>query len=163
MDEGLRRTAANRVGRLTREWRLAELKFVVTSPLKASFVKQRGRDGRGKTQIQRVDIDDVVTEVISGAGVGRLRLNAGRRIPAQTIVGDRESIAGVDVPINLRQEERLISPSRHLTGKAVQEVKRVVNLRVGHAARRKRRAVSSGQFKKVGAVNLAKPGKLRFC
>ena len=71
---------------------------------------EASRDG------QPVDLDEVVAEVVAGASVGGLRLNAVRRIPTQTVVSDRERVFVVNVPVNLRQEQPLIAATRDFAG-----------------------------------------------
>src|SRR4029079_18348777 len=116
------------VGRFTRKWRLAELGFFVTSPLHAKFVQQVRRQRRSELDVHRIDVDEVVAEVVARAGVGGLRLHARRLFPAQAVVADGQRVLVVDVPVYLRQEQFLVAGALQWTGQALEETESVFNL-----------------------------------
>src|SRR6185503_5042896 len=66
-------------------------------------------------------------------GVDRLGLDSGRRCPAQAVVSRSQCIAAVDVPIELGQEQPLVTSAWHLARNALEEVKRVINLGIREA------------------------------
>ena len=93
--------------------RLAELKLIVAAPLEAELVQERRRECRSQFHVERIDLDEVVAEVIDGARVSCLRLNPSRRLPTQTVVTHGQCVLLVNVPVNLRQEELLVASARN--------------------------------------------------
>ncbi len=126
-ESDLRGEAVGR-GRLARERRLGELRVEFLRPLEAPLVDEPARKGRGQAQVQRVGGHEVVAVAVAVARHGRRRLDARGRGPAQTVIGRREDIILVDVPIYLRQEEFLVAAPRRRPGQAVDEAQGRVDL-----------------------------------
>src|SRR5581483_11651155 len=108
LQSDIRGAAIDRGARLARERRLADLEFEIARVLEAKFVEHCWRDGRGQARSAPVHLDAIIAVAGPAARHGRLRLNASRREPAQTVIVGRETMLAVDLLINLRDDEILI-------------------------------------------------------
>ena len=97
---------------------------------------------------------------------GRGRLHACRRVPAQVVVADGERVVVVDLPVDLREQQRLIAGARDDAGQALHERQAIVRWRPALTPRPASVASSaalSGAKNAFALLGTAVPGKLRFC
>src|SRR6185369_13940006 len=91
----------------------------------------------------------VVAEVVDGASISRLCLNARGRIPTQTVVTHRQRVLVIEYPVHFRQDEFLIAGTRNWSGQSRQETERIVDLCVSQTAKKQRRAIRRAQVQET--------------
>src|ERR1700738_4517037 len=115
VDLNLWRTAELR-NRLACDGGLSELELKIPAILVTQFVRYRAGNRRGQAGNAPVVLHIVVAKALHATVDHRRGLDALGRIPPQPIVGERSMVLGIDVPIDLRQKDKLVASSRHGTG-----------------------------------------------
>src|SRR5690606_33872620 len=134
-DKDARRTGSAQCCRGFARQRIgAELTLKVAAPLESEFIQDRRRDDRLQTAVHRIDAHKVVAPVRTCTRYDRRRLNAVGRIPTHPVIADAKDVAVIDVPVDLREEEDLVTLTGVKTGKRLKEPDRVVDLCIRQTA-----------------------------
>ena len=157
---------------------LCVFKFEIPAVLEAELVDHRRRERGYESGDGRIVLHKVVPEALLTTKDNTAGLDPRRRRPAHTVVFQREMVLGVNIPVDLREEQKLVTRSWNDTSQALEKPQRLIclclrnpaaeqGLPLGQRCRWKRcagRRSSDGDRRKEGgrAARIRHPRKVTF-